>query len=169
MDLEVLCKLAGVIFFIVMCWYFVFVVFKTNSEFLRSVVYNSKSDDFVSPGLSQGLVEGFSGIREGFEGDELTALENKLESLNTFIASLKKKIQLDDDGKSEQLELLKNILKKQIEYYEIAIISGLTTDPKALHEEQSKKIVNAQAYLDAMKEAYENFEKYESEKDSLGY
>ena len=148
-----------------MCLYFVFVVFKTNSEFLRSVVYNSKSDDFSS----HGLVEGFSGIREGFEGDELTALENKLESLNTFIASLKKKIQLDDDGKSEQLELLKNILKKQIEYYEIGIISGLTTDPKALHEEQSKKIVNAQAYLDAMKEAYENFEKYEAEKDNAGY
>ena len=93
MDLEVLCKLAGVIFFIVMCWYFVFVVFKTNSEFLRSVVYNSKSDDFVSPGLSQGLVEGFSGIREGFEGDALTAIENELEGTKGGIVFMKKRLQ----------------------------------------------------------------------------
>ena len=108
-------------------------------------------------------------MREGFEGDALTALENKLERVKEEIVKHKKNLQLDDDGKPEQLELLKNILKKQIEYYEIAIINGLTTDPKALHEEQSKKLVNAQAFLDAMKEAYENFEKYESEKDNAGY
>ena len=166
MDLEVLCKLAGVIFFIVMCWYFVFVVFKTNSEFLRSVVYNSKSDDFVS----QGLVEGFSGIREGFEGDELTTIENELEASKGGIVFMKKRLQLDDDGKPEQLELLKNIIKNKIELGELSMMlmasydSTLTGNPDG-----QKKIIDAQAYIDAMKEIYANFEKYEAEKDNAGY
>ena len=168
MDLEVLCKLAGVIFFIVMCWYFVFVVFKTNSEFLRSVVYKSKSNDFVSPGLSQGLVEGFSGIREGFEGDELTALENKLEQLKGGIVHMKKRLQLDDDGKSEQLELLKNILKNKIVMFELQIMAMASVE-NANTTEGQKGLVDAQAFVDVMKEAYENFEKYEAEKDNAGY
>ena len=149
MDLEVLCKLVGVIFFIVMCWYFVFVVFKTNTEFLKSVV--SSSD-----------MEGFTSMREGFEGDALTALENKLERLKGEIVHHKKNLQLDDDGKPEQLELLKNILKGNIEAVELGIMNMVTTEPN-INNDMQKMLIDARAYLDTLKEALENFEKYEGD------
>jgi hypothetical protein len=152
MDLEVLCKLVGVIFFIVMCWYFVFIVFKTNTEFLKSVVSSSNSD-----------MEGFTSMREGFEGDKLTALENKLVLWEEMVVQHKKMLQLDDDGKPEKLELLKNILKNQIEFYEMGIILGIATDDKVHKKERRKETVSIRAFVDVMKEALENFEKYEGD------
>ena len=31
-------KICGILFFVVMCWYFVFVVFKTNKDYLQYII-----------------------------------------------------------------------------------------------------------------------------------
>ena len=67
MDLVDLCKIIGILVLIVMCWFFVFTVFKTNKKFLMS---------FTDTNM-------FNTV-EGFSGDNLTQLENTVQMLTDY-------------------------------------------------------------------------------------
>lgn len=102
------CKICGILFLIVFSWYFVFTVFKTNKNFLKALSSTKKN--------VLGNLFGNNTV-EGFEGKGLTRLENVSKSLNDHILSMRKVLQLDEDGKEEQRKLITNILEK----YEKAI------------------------------------------------
>jgi hypothetical protein len=91
MDLVDLCKIIGILLLIIMCWFFVFTVFKTNKDVLMSFTGNTV---------------------EGFSGDQLTQLENIEQVLSNHNKTKRKLAQLDDDGKEDQRKLITKIIEK---------------------------------------------------------
>jgi hypothetical protein len=149
MDLVDLCKLFGILFFIIMCWYFIFVVFKTNTEFLKSVV--SSSDV------------------EGFEGKQLTELENfELDALDR-VEKLEKTLQLDDDGKTEQRDLIISIIKNRKRLMSLELVAK-TAGP--LHPGTIPEMKSIKAIVDVFEHALEIIESGgggEKEESSSGW
>ena len=141
------CKICGILFFIMMAWYFAFVVFKTNKDFLVSIVQKDENptslDDLKSIFGSTTLKEGFSG-KSGL--NSLSDTEEKIKKqLNQLIA----KYNLNDDGKQDIRKKITSILEKRTK---ILLLSGVdsmmnTDDPsgpalfKHIHE-GSKYLLN---------------------------
>tara|TARA_Y100001970_G_scaffold63485_1_gene81310 strand:- start:1321 stop:1755 length:435 start_codon:yes stop_codon:yes gene_type:complete len=96
MNLVEIGKMCGILFFMFMFWYFIYVVFKSNNEFLSSLI-----------GINEKVVENFS-------SSQLTDLENIEKQTESKLKSILATLQLDEDGKSENVELLKRILEKKL-------------------------------------------------------
>ena len=75
-------KICGIFFLICMCWYFVFVVFKTNKDFIMSVTQpEEKTSSLDSLKLlfgSDSLIEGF---KEGMTGEQEEKQHQDLEKM----------------------------------------------------------------------------------------
>ena len=105
MNLVDLCKICGILFFVVMCWYFIFVVFKTNKDYLRSLA-----------GMD---------VVEGFSDDQNTKLENNIQSIESLIKSFREKMGLAEGGKEEQRKLIVDYLVKSIKKLKLSIVENL--------------------------------------------
>tara|TARA_X000000368_G_scaffold163414_1_gene128798 strand:+ start:246 stop:695 length:450 start_codon:yes stop_codon:yes gene_type:complete len=105
MNLVDLCKICGILFFVVMCWYFIFVVFKTNKDYLRSLA-----------GMN---------VIEGFNDDQNTKLENDISNVESLIKSFREKMGLAEGGKEEQRKLIVDYLVKSIKKLKLSIVENL--------------------------------------------
>ena len=103
MNLVEIGKMCGILFFMFMFWYFIYVVFKSNNEFLSSLI-----------GINEKVVENFS-------SSQLTDLENIEKQTESKLKSILATLQLDEDGKSENVELLKRILEKKLKLAKLQV------------------------------------------------
>ena len=103
MNLVEIGKMCGILFFMFMFWYFIYVVFKSNNEFLSSLI-----------GINEKVVENFS-------SSQLTDLENIEKETESKLKSILATLQLDEDGKSENVELLKRILEKKLKLAKLQV------------------------------------------------
>tara|TARA_B100001250_G_C19426340_1_gene625507 strand:- start:63 stop:602 length:540 start_codon:yes stop_codon:yes gene_type:complete len=122
-------KICGIFFLIGMCWYFVFVVFKTNKDFLYSVtkpVDNSSSLNnlktlFGSEGLIEAFKEGMDEKTRAEQDEQKSALEAQLEKEEKSLMDMKNGCHLGIDGtvsgiKAKQKLVLK-IMKTRREHF----------------------------------------------------
>ena len=105
MNLVDLCKICGILFFVVMCWYFIFVIFKTNKDYLRSLA-----------GMD---------VIEGFNDDQNTKLENDIVNKESIIKSFREKLGLYEGGREEQRKSIVDFLEKTIKAGKLDIIENL--------------------------------------------
>jgi hypothetical protein len=118
------CKICGIIFFIMMAWYFAFVVFKTNKDFLSSIVHepeNPSSLDDIKSLFGTSLKEGFSGEKG------TTTLSNIEEKLKKQLSILTKEYNLDEEGNKDKRKLITSILEKRIK---VILLQGVDTMTK---------------------------------------
>ena len=158
-------KICGIFFLIGMCWYFVFVVFKTNKDFLISItqpVENpSALDNLQSLFGKNSLIEGF---KEGMTGEEEEKLKQKLErTLEQEKKSLEKLnnyVHLGENGKASTRKLILKIIKQRRDAYrKYGYYAGITQNkPDEL------------ATIIKLREFYEKLpEEYEKEMDNGGW
>jgi len=134
MSLEEICKICGILFFISLFWYFIFVVFKSNNEFLKSLV-----------GLNKNNVE-------NFEPSEVTKFENEEKKIDNLIASKQKAIAVGEGTKSEHRELMKRIIEKKIKMMKMASVHSAATLDKL---DEAVKGIEAIKFLEKSLEYYD--------------
>ena len=130
-------KICGILFFVVMCWYFIFVVFKTNKDYLRSLA-----------GMD---------VVEGFSDDQNTKLENRLTYFDAEIKKVRDEMGLGEGGKEEQRKLILDYFEKSLRMFKLYLINMKTaeaTNPKMAKmiglEEQEKVRKNIKICEDAI-------------------
>ena len=140
MNLVELGKICGILFFVVMCWYFIFVVFKTNKDYLRSLA-----------GMD---------VVEGFSDDVATRLENTNNQLDGLIKQFKEILALAEGGKEEQRKLILDFFEKSIKLSKLMFINASysigASDPNnkpqmaSLEKDQEKYLKQIKIYEDAL-------------------
>ena len=136
MNLVDFCKICGIIFFICMFWYFIYVVFKSNNDYLKSLV-----------GLNKKVVE-------GFEGDALIRLETDSDSVDSKIKRTLDVLQLSENGKEDQRKLCLSLIEKKQRNVDLMITNLLITE-KGLSETSLKSLLTLKEGLDIAKETYD--------------
>jgi len=151
MDLVDLCKIIGILVLIVMCWFFVFTVFKTNKKFLMS---------FTDTNM-------FNTV-EGFSGDNLTQLENTVQMLTDYNKKKRKVAQLDDDGKEDQRKLITKIIQKSKEGLALNLVTptlmagrGILDDPV----EEKTKMLQFYEGIEKIEKIWEDLSKGKKEEE----
>ncbi len=107
-ELTDILKICGIMFIIVFSWYFVFVVFDTNKKYLKSMTFGNKMGP-MELALSEFGIPSMN-IQEGFDDKAVTKLENQVEQNKEFLDKLRKKLELDEDGKDSNKKLFKEVL-----------------------------------------------------------
>tara|TARA_B100000795_G_C22804773_1_gene444130 strand:+ start:5113 stop:5586 length:474 start_codon:yes stop_codon:yes gene_type:complete len=154
MNLVDLCKIIGILLLIIMCWFFVFTVFKTNKQFLMS---------FTDTPMSNTV--------EGFSGDNLTQLENTVQMLTDHIRKKRKWAQLDDDGKENQRKLITKIIEKSKEGVALNIVTPTLNKGRGILDYDVKKnIQQLQMYegLEKIEKIWKGFLKESDDGESGG-
>ena len=109
-----------------MAWYFAFVVFKTNKDFLSSIVHepeNPSSLDDMKSLFGTSLKEVLGGSKEGFTGEKGdTELSNTEEYLKKQLNQLIKKYNLDESGNKDKRQKITSILEKRTK---VLLLSGV--------------------------------------------
>ena len=137
-------KICGILFFVVMCWYFIFVVFKTNKDYLRSLV-------------------GMDDVVEGFSDDQNTKLENSINQLDGQLKNMREYLGLGEGGKEEQRKLILDYLQKGIRILKLALIQ-VTAERGAVDPKNNQKTFDS---LDKSREKFvKQIKEYE---DALTY
>ena len=152
-----------------MAWYFAFVVFKTNKDFLSSIVHeaeNPSSLDDMKSLFGTSLTEGFTGgNKEGFTGENGdNYLSNLEEKTNKQLSAMIKVLNLDESGSKDRRKKITRILEKKVKvlnaygiYYTIAF--------DTVHQKAG------QEFVDNMKKAHENtkyfLEKWNKQVDKI--
>jgi len=151
MNLVEICKICGILFFMFMFWYFIFVVFKSNNEFLKSLV-----------GLNKNVVEGFT-------GDALTKLENMLAFQETVLKRTLETLQLSEKGDEEQRRLCLNILKTAQRSVNLQITQAMLGG-KNIKAAQYRDLLTMREAVKIAKETYvrETLGKGEEEEEEEG-
>ena len=150
-------KICGILFFIVMCWYFVFVVFKTNKDLLNSLVHESdepSSLEYVKKMFgNDSLVEGF---KEGMSNtDKLKEYyANKLEKEKKQLIGINRTLHIDDDGKEEIRNLIMQVVKQRRELWQKYGVWFATIDGQ-----KPEDLANFALILKYMNEVPEEYEK----------
>ena len=112
-------KICGILFFVVMCWYFIFVVFKTNKDYLRSLA-------------------GMDDVVEGFSDDQNTKIENAINEFDGMIKNMRENLGLGEGGKEEQRKLITDYLEKIIRGLKLALIKESVKSPGEAKAEQNR-------------------------------
>tara|TARA_Y100001935_G_C17119734_1_gene415099 strand:- start:151 stop:627 length:477 start_codon:yes stop_codon:yes gene_type:complete len=137
-------KICGILFFVVMCWYFIFVVFKTNKDYLRSLA-------------------GMDNVVEGFSDDQNTRLENSINQMDGAIKFIREQLGVGEGGKEEQRKLITDYLEKGLRMMKLSLIQ-VTAQVGTLSPKDGPKMFEA---LDKNRETYvKNIKEYE---DALTY
>jgi hypothetical protein len=129
-------KICGIFFLIGMCWYFVFVVFKTNKDFLYSISKpkdnTSSLDDLKSLFGSNSLIEGFKEGMKGEQDEERNKFEIQLEKETKAMEFIDNFVHLGENGKASNRKLILKILKQRRELYrKYGYLIGITdTQPE---------------------------------------
>ena len=108
-------KICGILFFIMVAWYFAFVVFKTNKDFLSSIVHQEENPTSLSDfnSLFGTSLKEFVG-KEGFVGKKgASRLSNEEEKLTKILNKTIAEYNLDDDGKKDTRTKITSILEKR--------------------------------------------------------
>ena len=137
-----------------MAWYFAFVVFKTNKDFLSSIVHeaeNPSSLDDMKSLFGTSLTEGFTGgNKEGFtneNGDN--ALSNIEEQTNKYLSNIIKTLNLDESGSKDRRKKITRILEKKVK-----VLNGYGVYLATVFDTANQKA--GQEIIDNMRKAHEN-------------
>tara|TARA_B110000967_G_C18514943_1_gene378199 strand:- start:81 stop:551 length:471 start_codon:yes stop_codon:yes gene_type:complete len=151
MDLVDLCKIIGILVLIVMCWFFVFTVFKTNKKFLMS---------FTDTNM-------FNTV-EGFSGDNLTQLENTVQMLTDYNKKKRKVAQLDDDGKEDQRKLITKIIQKSKEGLALNLVTPTLMAGRGILDypvEEKTKMLQFYEGIEKIEKIWEDLSKGKKEEE----
>ena len=142
MNLVELGKICGILFFVVMCWYFVFVVFKTNKEYLKSLA-----------GMNNNFVEEFT-------DDQMTKMENNNSSVEGSIKSYRNLLGLGDGGKQEKREQCLKYIKNGIRLYKLTQcndILSIATDSNSQGNKKEELLIKNEKMIKIFEDALTYF------------
>lgn len=135
-------------------WYFAFVVFKTNKDFLSSIVHeaeNPSSLDDMKSLFGTSLTEGFTGgNKEGFTGEKGdNELSNIEEKQSKYLSNLIKKLNLDESGSKDKRKKITRILEKKVK-----VLNGYGVFMATAQDTVSQKA--GREIIDNLRKAHEN-------------